>query len=305
MQEYETAVANLARLVRLDPLTPLLPTEDFRVPMPMPCGALANEPTEQLVRTALNNRPELGENRALVAAALQQVKLNKARPFLPTATTTLSWGDFGGGPDLNPPFTTIVNGKPTTITNAGFGHYGIIDHFEPRMDFEAILTWRLRNFGLGNRADLLERQAIYRQANWRLLAVQDRVVTQVVQAQEDVQAWRDRLGIVRASLFNAQDQPAGPVFTSVRLNLERITGGAGRPLEALDAIRSLSDQLEFYGQAVTDYERSQFRLLIALGMPPPALLNCVTPAAPPLPPPSSSRPLATLGVPDDTVQCNP
>jgi len=36
----------------------------------------------------------------------------------------------------------------------------------------------------------------------------------------------------------------------------------------LDAIRGLNDTLESYGQALTDYERARFRLLIALGLPP-------------------------------------
>lgn len=298
MQEYQVDVAELARLLRLDPQTPLLPAEDFRVPMPMPCAALADEPTAELVRVALNNRPEMAENQALVAAAMQRVKVAKVRPFLPTATTTLAWGGFGGGPALNPPYTKIVNGKATTVTSAGYGESGIIGNFNTRMDFEGILQWRVHNLGFGDRADRLATEAAFRQANWRLLATQDRVAAQVVEAQENIEAWRDRLAIVRAGLFNAAGQPAGPVFTSMRLNLERISNNAARPLEALDAIRSLSDQLDAYGQAVTDYERSEFRLLLALGMPPPALLNCVTPPGASATPPVQ-QPIATLGIPPE------
>jgi len=41
----------------------------------------------------------------------------------------------------------------------------------------------------------------------------------------------------------------------------------------LDSIRGLNDVLEAYGQAVTDYERARFRLLIALGLPPQDILG--------------------------------
>ena len=41
----------------------------------------------------------------------------------------------------------------------------------------------------------------------------------------------------------------------------------------IDSVRRLSDVLESYGQAVTEYERARFRLLIALGLPPEAILD--------------------------------
>jgi hypothetical protein len=59
----------------------------------------------------------------------------------------------------------------------------------------------------------------------------------------------------------------------MRLNFERIRGGEGRPLEVLDSIRSLSDLLEAYLQAVTEFERARVRLVIVLGLPPLALFD--------------------------------
>jgi outer membrane protein TolC len=252
--EFRLATAELARLVRLDPTLPLQPIEDFRIPLPIPAEAWGNRPLEQLVEIALANRPELAENRALAAAAVERVRAAKCRPLLPTAVLNYSWGDFGGGPDL--------------LKSGGFGPSGQLRHFNTRTDFDASLFWRLDNLGFGNRAELREQEALHRAQTFRLLQVTDRVVTQVVQAQELYQSWRERLNLARAALFNETGEPTGPAFRSLRLNFDRIRLGEGRPLEVLDSIRGLSDALDAYGQALTEYERAQVRLLIALGFPP-------------------------------------
>src|SRR5262249_34945790 len=99
------------------------------------------------------------------------------------------------------------------------------------------------------------------------------------QSLESVQDWRERLTVTRVALFDERGAPAGPVFRALRLNFDRVRGGEGRPLEVQDAIRGLGDTLDAYAQAVTDYERSRFRLLIALGLPPQQVIP-PEPAAP-------------------------
>ena len=44
----------------------------------------------------------------------------------------------------------------------------------------------------------------------------------------------------------------------------------------LDSIRGLSDALESYGQALTDYERSRFRLMIVLGLSPEEVAQSIS-----------------------------
>jgi outer membrane protein TolC len=276
VQEWYLATAELARLLRLDPQTPLEPVEDFRYPLALPGEEWSYQPLDELVAVALMNRPELAENRALVRAALERVRAAKVRPLLPNVALNYAWGDYGGSPDPNPPLVlppATKGGPPRVVSQAGFGPSGQIHHFNTRTDFDVSLFWRLQNLGFGNLAEKREQEALHRQATLRQLQVQDRVVTQVVQTLEQVQGWRERLNITRTALFDADGKPAGPVFRSLRLSFERIKGGEGRPLEALDSIRSLSDTLESYGQAVTDYERSRFQLLIALGMPPEGFID--------------------------------
>ena len=76
-------------------------------------------------------------------------------------------------------------------------------------------------------------------------------------------------------------QQGDTVSLSTQATVPAANVPGARPLEVLDSIRGLNDTLEAYGQAVTDYERSRFRLLLTLGLPPEAILD---PAKMPLPP---------------------
>jgi outer membrane protein TolC len=261
-QEFRVAVAELARLLRLDPATPLWPIEDYRVPLAWD-SPLSQQPLDAQVQAALLNRPELAENQFLVAAAVERVRQARYRPLLPNFIVNYAWGDFGGDPDPNP------NGK-------GFGPTGRILHINTRSDFDVSLIWRLQNLGLGNRAEARENQSLVRQANLRQLQLQDQVITQVVQANELAKAWQERVTITKSALFDRAGRPEGPVFEAIRQNFTRIREEPRtRPLEVLDSIRGLSDSLEAYGQALTDYERWRFRLMIALGLAPEEILRTV------------------------------
>jgi outer membrane protein TolC len=286
--DYRVAAAELARLLRLDPAAALWPVEDFRYPLPLPGDGWYDRPLEDLVAFALANRPELAENQALVQAALERVRTAQARPLVPNLVLNYNWGDFGGAPDPNPAIITpsrTPGGRPTVTNQAGFGPSGRILHFGTRSDFDVSLVWRLQNLGLGNRAEIREQAARHRQATLRELQEQDRVVTQVVQVVELVAGWRERVRVTQAALFDEQGAPNGPVFRALRLDFDRIRGAEGRPLEMLDSVRRLSDLLEAYGQAATEYERARFRLLIALGLPADTLFD---PGASPGPDPAGA-----------------
>ncbi len=262
LQEFRVAVAELARLLRLDPASPLWPIEDFRFPLDW-SSSWYGQPLEEQVQAALLNRPELAENQFLVRGAVERVRAARFRPLMPNLVVNYSWGDFGGGPDPNP-------------KGGGFGPSGRLLHFGTRSDFDVSLVWRLQNLGFGNRAEIRESESVVRQASLRQLQLQDQVVTQVVQVNELIKAWQDRVAITQSALFDKAGKPAGPVFEAIRQNFTRIREEPKtRPLEVLDSIRGLSDSLEAYGHALTDYERSRFRLLIALGMAPEEILRVI------------------------------
>jgi len=102
VQDWYLTTAELARLLRLDPETPLEPAEVFRYPLPLPGEAWMELPLDELVAVALMNRPELAENRALVQAALERVRAAMYRPFLPNVPLNYPWGDSRCGHNINP-----------------------------------------------------------------------------------------------------------------------------------------------------------------------------------------------------------
>jgi outer membrane protein TolC len=276
IQDFLIISAGLARLLRLDPAIVLWPTEDFRRPLPLPGATWLERPIEDLVSFALNNRPEMAENQALVQAAVTRVQNARLRPFLPNVALNYNWGDFGGGPDLNPSIfipPAKKGGAVKVITQPGFTSDDQIRHFKPRQDFDVTLLWRLQNMGFGNRAEVREQEALERNASLRLLQVRDSVVTQVVQTDAAARESQRRVGLTSGSLFDAAGRPGGPVYRSLRLNFALILEAERRPLEVIDSIRGLNDMLDAYATDVTDYERARFRLLVALGLPPGALLD--------------------------------
>ena len=68
---------------------------------------------------------------------------------------------------------------------------------------------------------------------------------------------------IRLAFQNKHDSQA-----SLKLNLERSRAALGLPIEALQAIRANAQANREYLQAVANYNRSQFRLLEAVGSAP-------------------------------------
>jgi outer membrane protein TolC len=285
LQEYRVAAAELSRLLRLDPTIPLCPIEDFRYPVPLPGEMYFHQDLEELAAFALNNRPELAENQALVQAALARVRLAKFRPLLPQVSLTYSAGAFGGGPN----FTAREPGTGLGV-NRQLGPSGVIQNFNGRTDFEVNIGFRVLNMGFGNQAEVREQKAIYEEAILRGLQIHDRVVTQVTQAWEQIRYGDQRLELTRSALFDERGAPNGPVYLSLRLNFDRIRGAEGRPLEVQDSIRGLNDILEQHANSLTDFDRARFRLLIALGLPPSVLTTPVAGCPPSEPGSDGSKP---------------
>jgi outer membrane protein TolC len=263
--------AELARLLHLDPQVFLLPCEDYRWPLSLPGGMWFDQPIYELVGLALRSRPELAENQALIEAAVARYRTVKFRPLLPTLALNYSFGGFGGGP--------AVVGKTKAGANI-LGNSGVIADFGTRDDFDISLIWRLQNMGLGNLYQIRDARVQLEQAQVFQVQLQDRVITQIVQAMEQIERGKQRVELTAAGLFDKNRQPDGAIYRSLRLNFHRIFQGAGRPLEVQDSIRRLSDVLQVYGNALTDLDQARFRLLFALGMPATALID---PAQMPLP----------------------
>jgi outer membrane protein TolC len=252
-ERWQVASADLTRLLRLQPGTLVEPAEEPSLSVNL---IDPSAPLDELVAIGLTNRPELASYQAVVQAALVRVKQEKRRMLYPTLavrgvgsnTPGLAGGFFGGG------------------VNDFMGNFG------SRFSVDLQAVWEVQNLGLGNRAQVREREADSRRALLELLRTQDVVTAEVVQAHAQAMRAAKR---VKA----AEDGVANAVATAEK-NLQGLgqTKRAGellilvsRPQEAVAAVSALDQAYRDYYQAVGDHNRAQFRLYRALGHPAQAL----------------------------------
>jgi outer membrane protein TolC len=234
-ESVRVASAELVRLLRLDPAITLFPQEGEPVPV---CLVDADTPLPTLLAQGIASRPELAEHQALVKATLERLRQEQWRPWFPTLQVGLSAGGFGGG------------------EGSSFGN------FSGRTDFDALLVWELRNLGFGNRALQRERTSQHLQALLTAEQIRDTIASQIARAYYQVQFRQRQIEAARAQVKAAA--------AAVPLNFKGILGGDLRAIEGLQAVQTLAFARSQYLAAVIDYNRAQFHLLRALGLPPDA-----------------------------------
>jgi outer membrane protein TolC len=228
--QLEVASAELVRRLHLDPRTLVAPLEP-----PVAIIRLFPDevPLDDLIRQALQQRPELAEAQALVQATLTRLKEAKLRPLIPSLAFRYSGGGFGGG------------------ANGFFGN------FDARSDVDVNLFWELQNLGFADRAIRRGRAAEQHIAALEMLKVQDRVASEVVTA--------DKARIAAARQVEEARREVEEAHRSLAQNLSRIRRAAGLPIEALQPIQALAQARGDYLEAVLISNRAQFRLKRAIG----------------------------------------
>lgn len=249
-ERWETASADLNRLLRLHPSAVVEPVEppDLRVELFDSTGEV-----DELIAVGLTSRPELAAQQALVQATLARLRQEKLRLLVPSVLVrgnatnpagTLSTGLFGGG----------VNGD---VSNFGW-----------RNSIDVQVLWELQGLGLGNRAAVREREADTRLAGLELFRTQDRVAAEVAQAHAQAARSAARAKLAEEGLKEAAE--------TVKTNLEGLsqTRRVGdtlvlvfRPQEVVAAVQALDQAYRDYFGAVADANRAQFRLYRAVGHP--------------------------------------
>ncbi len=142
-ERWEVASAELARIIRLDPLALLVPIEPPHLQITL---ISPDEKFESLLSIAVTRRPELAAFQSLTDAAQHRVREEQFRPLLPVIYArgngnqlpdSMAFGAFGGG------------------SGSQLNNFGV------RSDWEVQAMWELRNLGLGNLASVRRRQAEY------------------------------------------------------------------------------------------------------------------------------------------------
>jgi outer membrane protein TolC len=232
-EAVQDASAELVRLLRLQPGTSLLPLETQPVPVSL---VDAESRLPDLIAQGLVNRPEMAAHQALVEAAVERLRQEQWRPFIPNVQVGLSAGGFGGGP------------------NSFFGN------FAGRTDLDALVVWELKGLGFGNRALRRERASQQLQAALTAEQMRDSIAAEVTRAYYWVRLRQKQIEEARAQVE--------ATAKALPLNFEGILGDRLRAIEAQQAIQSLAGARNQYITTVIDFNRAQFQLLRALGRPP-------------------------------------
>jgi outer membrane protein TolC len=239
--EVAVASARLARLLLLRPTVVLKPI-DARI---VPLGLVPDvDKLDDLVSVGLSNRPELQQDRALVAAAMTRWRQAQIGPLIPHLTLDYVGGEFGGG------------------VNDQMGDFGA------RSDGTALAFWELHNMGAGDVIQSRLRETQANEASLNLVEVQARVAEEVTSAAQSVQASQKSM--------QSSEQAVVQALETWRRLREASFGLAGAehqydPLQPLIALRDLADARRAYLANVIEYDRSQFRLYWAMGQPPLAV----------------------------------
>ncbi len=248
-QDWRVQSANLTQILRLDPRTVVEPLEHDHAQITL---IDLGRPLDDLMPIALTNRPELASNQALVQAAMQSIRQEKARPFIPqvllngfqTPAELLQAGIFGLGPNSS------------------------MNQWRGRDDVSIQPIWQLESLGIGNLARIKGARAGESLAIINFLKIQDAVAADVTRAQANLESaaarvlQADRALRTGISTFNGN-------FEGLRqtTRLGNMLVLVNRPQEAVFALQLMNKAFNEYFATVADYNRAQFELFHALGYP--------------------------------------
>jgi outer membrane protein TolC len=229
-QQRRLAAAKLAQTLHLDPLVDLAPADAD--PVPLALADLTATP-RALLQTALDNRPELTQSTALIAAAEHYRRGAVYGPLFPTVGAQAFAGDLHGGPD-----DVDMNGGDTR-------------------DRMLALSWKLGPGGLFDWGRI-------RASNSKLVSAQlmdeklrDEISRQVVDSHTRVQSLFEQVRIARLNMNSAAE--------TLRMTRERKELGVGTVLEDIQAQQELVRARSEYVGSVTELNQEQYGLLRAIG----------------------------------------
>jgi outer membrane protein TolC len=231
-ERQRLAAARLAQTLHLEPLVELTPVD--REPTPLALAGL-NAPPKELIRTALDNRPELARSTAEIAAAEQARRGAIYGPLIPTIGGQAFGGEFNGGPG-------------NTTANGG-----------SRQDYTVGLSWRVGPGGLFDLGRIHANRAKLTAAELSDEKLRDRIGNEVVDGYTQVQSLFEQLRVARLNLSAAEE--------TLRLTRHRKELGVGVVLEDIQAQQELLQARSDLVTIVTQLNQQQYALLHSVGAP--------------------------------------
>jgi len=249
-EDWQVASAELARLLRLNPIASITPLEPPHLAMLL---IAPKHQVDELIPLGLTNRPELGSAQSIVQATLARLKQEKIRPLIPSLVLQGNSGANG-------------NGAPLFGAASAAGISSM--QWSNRFDINAAMLWELKNFGFGNRALVREREGQRQQAIVDLFMAQDKVAAEVAQSHAQLQSAANRINIMDQGLKKALINYAGNLKgMSETTRFGDVLMLVNRPQEVVAALQQLDAAYRAYFEAVQDYNRAQFRMFRSVGYP--------------------------------------
>lgn len=224
------ASLKLAAILRLEPRVTLEAAEGEPVPLQMTSSA-AN--TKDLAGRALQKRPELARQLALLAAARHERDAATKGPWIPNLTAQVFAGGLDGG----------VNTSTRGLSDSE--------------DYFVGLSWKIGAGGLFDKGRTRAANARLHQAELEETRLKEAVVTEVAAAQEEVRTLAQQLKVARDGVKTAEENG--------KLTRERREFAVGIVLETVLAEQELTQARTDYLNTVTAYNAAQYVLMIALG----------------------------------------
>ena len=230
LERQRVAGAELALTLHLDPRVELVP----RDAMPAPITLFASDSSmDAIVARALQVRPELMQNQALIEAARAAKNGALYGPLIPSVGAQAFGGGLGGGPDSGP------------------------GNFAAEGDYAVGLSWRIGPGGLFDSGRINASKARLVTVELGEARLKDRITAEVVTSLVRVQSLSAQIALAQQNLATAGE--------TLRLTRERKQHGVGIVLEDIQSQQDLTQARSDYFTALAEYNKAQYALSKAVG----------------------------------------
>ena len=230
MEQQRVAAARLAQILHLDPSVELVPQDSDLVPLTL---VETNASLDSLVGKALNSRPELKQNQALVSAAHNAKNGAVYGPLIPSLGAQAFVGGLGGGQNND-----TANMRQSEDYFVGLG-------------------WRIGPGGLFDFGRVRANKAQIETAKLNGEKVRDEITREVVENSTRVQSLFDQLVTTKQNLTITAE--------TLRLTQARKEFGVGAVLEDIQSQQELTRARSDYLDTVAEYNKAEYGLRRAIG----------------------------------------
>ena len=241
-EQRRFAATQLAQTLHLDPLVDLVPAEHE----PAPFVLIDSSATpDALIRTALEQRPELMRSAALIAAAEQARRGALYGPFIPTLGAQAFAGEFDGGGQV---LAGELGGAVNTNLDGG-----------PRRDYTVGLSWKIGPGGILDLGRIRATGVQLTRAQVNDEKLRDTIEREVVDAYTQVQSLFQQMRDARLNISAAEE--------TLRLTRGRKQLGVGTVLEDIQSQQELLNARRDLVIIVTQLNQAQYGLMRSVGAP--------------------------------------